>query len=265
MIERVSTWEDTYRIGDFEVKRLRTLSYNIHKGFSIGNQDYVLDLIKKSIQHFHVDLVLLQEVVGEHEKHFNQAISPISESQFEFLADGVWSHFAYGKNAVYDQGHHGNAILSLHPILESQNLNLSTNRWESRGLLHATLDMTLDKKIHAMSLHLDLFERGRQLQIQKACEYINQNTQADDIVILGGDFNDWGKKASHKIKSETSLEEAFFQLHGTYAKTFPSLIPILSLDRIYTRNLTPVNAQCLRGPLWKKLSDHLPILAEFEY
>ena len=241
--------------------RLRVLSYNIHKGFSLGKQKYILDLIKESIQQFHVDLVLLQEVVGKYGKIMPQ----ISESQFEFLADGVWSHFAYGKNAVYDQGHHGNAILSLHPITKSFNLNLSTNRWESRGLLHAVLGLPLKRKIHVMSLHLDLFERGRQLQIQKACEYINQNTNPDDIVIFGGDFNDWGKKASHKIKSETDMEETFFKLHGFYARTFPSFLPLLSLDRIYTKNLKPIEAQCLHGPIWKKLSDHLAILAEFEY
>lgn len=242
------------------MNRLRILSYNIHKGFSLGNQKYILDLIKESIQQFHVDLVLLQEVVGKNEKMTPQ----ISESQFEFLADGVWSHFAYGKNAVYDQGHHGNAILSLHPITQSFNLNLSTNRWESRGLLHAVLDVLPEKKIHVISLHLDLFERGRQLQIQKACEYINNNTEPDDIVIFGGDFNDWGKKASYKIESETGMEEAFFKLHGSYARTFPSFMPLLSLDRIYTKNLKPIKAECLRGPLWKKLSDHLAILTEFE-
>lgn len=247
------------------MERLRILSYNIHKGFSLGNQKYVLDLIKKSLQQYRVDLVLLQEVVGEHEKHFNKTIPTLSESQFEFLADGVWSYFAYGKNAVYDQGHHGNAILSLHPISKSHNLNLSTNRWESRGLLHAILDVALDKKIHIMSLHLDLFEHGRQLQIQKVCEYINNNTHSDDIVILGGDFNDWGKKVSREIKSETSLEEVFLQIHGSYARTFPSFMPLLSLDRIYTKNLKPIEAHCLRGPIWRKLSDHLPILTEFEY
>ena len=54
------------------MKTLRVLSYNIHKGFAIGNKTYVLDLIRQSIQKFQADLVLLQEVVGEHEKHFNK-------------------------------------------------------------------------------------------------------------------------------------------------------------------------------------------------
>lgn len=246
------------------MKNLRVLSYNIHKGFSLGNRTYVLDLIRKSIQQFKADLVLLQEVVGEHEKHFNKVTNMPSASQFEFLADGAWSHFAYGKNAVYDEGHHGNAILSLYPIKKWHNLDLSTNRWESRGLLHAILDTPSPKKVHVMSLHLDLLERGRQLQIQKVCEYINKHTKPEDIIILGGDFNDWAEKASHRIKSETGMQEAFSTLHGGYARSFPSFLPLLPLDRVYSKNAKPITAKCLDGPTWKKLSDHLALFTEFE-
>ena len=243
---------------------LRVLSYNIHKGFSIGNRTYVLDLIKESIQQFQADLVLLQEVVGENEKHFHKVTNVPSASQFEFLADGAWSHFAYGKNAVYDEGHHGNAILSHYPIKKWHNLDLSTNRWESRGLLHAVLETPSKKSVHVMSLHLDLLERGRQQQIQKVCQYINQHTKPEDIVILGGDFNDWAEKASNRLKDEAGLEEAFCQLHGYHAKSFPSFLPMLPLDRVYSRNLKPITAQCMKGPIWKKLSDHLALFAEFE-
>jgi len=36
--------------------------------------------------------------------------------QHEFLAHESWLHHAYGKNSVYDSGHHGNAILSRYPF-----------------------------------------------------------------------------------------------------------------------------------------------------
>jgi endonuclease/exonuclease/phosphatase family metal-dependent hydrolase len=211
-----------------------------------------------------VDLVLLQEVVGEHDKLKSQVESAPSSSQFEYLADGVWSHFAYGKNAVYDEGHHGNAILSHYPIRFWNNLDLSTNRWESRGLLHAEIETPFEKKIHVMSLHLDLFERGRQIQIKKVCEYIREKTKKDDVIILGGDFNDWSERVSSRLEAEVELREAFFSLHGYHAKSFPSFYPLLALDRVYFRHLTPVGAQCLRGPIWKKLSDHLALFTEFE-
>jgi endonuclease/exonuclease/phosphatase family metal-dependent hydrolase len=221
-------------------------------------------LIRESIQQFKADLVLLQEVVGEHEKHRNKITNEPSASQFEFLADGAWEHFAYGKNAVYDEGHHGNAILSLYPIKKWHNLDLSTNRWESRGLLHAQLETPFKKKIHVMSLHLDLLEKGRQKQIQKVCEYINKHTKPNDVVILGGDFNDWAEKASQRLVQEAGMSEAFWQLHGYHAKSFPSFMPLLPLDRVYCRNVKPITAQCLKGPVWKKLSDHLALFTEFE-
>jgi endonuclease/exonuclease/phosphatase family metal-dependent hydrolase len=246
------------------MKTIRVLSYNIHKGFSLWNRYYVLELIRNSIQQFKVDLVLLQEVVGENEKHRDQVKNAPSTSQFEYLADGAWSHYAYGKNAVYDEGHHGNAILSHYPIKQWSNLDLSTNRWESRGLLHAVIDGPSKRRLHVMSLHLDLFEKGRQLQVAKVCEYINRETQPEDIIILGGDFNDWTENASEKLKEQAGMEEAFCTLHGYHAKSFPSFFPLLPLDRVYARNLKPVSAQCLSGRTWKRLSDHLALFTEFE-
>ncbi len=246
------------------MKSLRVLSYNIHKGFSIGNRNYVLDSIKKSIQQYQADLVLLQEVIGEHEKHLNQPLHKPSESQFEFLADGAWSHYTYGKNAVYDKGHHGNAILSQYPIKKWYNLDLSTNRWESRGLLHAEIETPYHQKIHVMSLHLNLLENGRQQQIKKVCQYINAHTEPHDIIILGGDFNDWTEKVGESLKMDAGLEEAFWSIHGYHARSFPSFFPVLPLDRVYSRNLKPVTAECLQGTLWSRLSDHLALFTEFE-
>lgn len=37
----------------------------------------------------------------------------------------MWPQFAYGRNAVYPEGHHGNAVLSKHPILAHRNLDVS--------------------------------------------------------------------------------------------------------------------------------------------
>jgi endonuclease/exonuclease/phosphatase family metal-dependent hydrolase len=45
----------------------------------------------------------------------------------------------YGLNAAYEHGHHGNAVLTRHPIIEWCNRDLSVNRFESRGLLHCML------------------------------------------------------------------------------------------------------------------------------
>jgi endonuclease/exonuclease/phosphatase family metal-dependent hydrolase len=118
--------------------------------------------------------------------------------------------------------------------------------------------------IHVMSLHLDLLEKGRRLQVAKVCDYIKSATRPQDIIILGGDFNDWTENASRKLKAEIDLDEAHYRLHGRHAKSFPSFFPLLPLDRIYARHLQPTTAICLSGPTWGALSDHLALLTEFE-
>src|SRR5687767_3184071 len=114
----------------------RVLSYNIHKGFSMDRR-LVLSAIKEAIQSTKAEIVFLQEVIGEHSKHAKRVSDWPEDSHFEFLADSIWEHFAYGKNAVYTEGHHGNAILSRRPITFWENIDISNNRLERRGLLHA--------------------------------------------------------------------------------------------------------------------------------
>jgi endonuclease/exonuclease/phosphatase family metal-dependent hydrolase len=48
------------------------------------------------------------------------------------------------------------------------------------------------------------------------------------------------------------------------ARTFPAMLPWFRLDRIYVRGFKVDNAQVMHGPLWAKLSDHAPIVAELQ-
>ncbi|WP_413894647.1 endonuclease/exonuclease/phosphatase family protein [Pantoea ananatis] len=64
-----------------------------------------------------------------------------AQSQYEFLADTLWPQFAYGRNAVYPHGHHGNALLSRFPIASFVNRDVSIAGHEHRGLLHAVLEI----------------------------------------------------------------------------------------------------------------------------
>ena len=75
---------------------IKILTYNIHKGFSVGNRRFVLHEIKDALRRVNADVVFLQEIQGAHEKKQNDVNNWPSESQFEFLADQVWYHHAYG-------------------------------------------------------------------------------------------------------------------------------------------------------------------------
>ncbi|MBS1984868.1 MAG: endonuclease/exonuclease/phosphatase family protein [Bdellovibrionales bacterium] len=244
---------------------LRVLSYNIHKGFRAGNRAFILPDIRAHIRETGAQLVFLQEVLGEHSGHRERVDGYPTESQFEFLADSVWPHFAYGKNAVYSEGHHGNALLSQYPIRSWRNINLSTNRFEQRGLLHAIVDVPgAESVVHAFSLHLNLLDGGRQVQIRKVMDYIRQHVPAGERIVLGGDFNDWREKISDILDQEAGIAEVHRSLHGHHAVSFPSFWPLLRLDRIYYRGLTPRSARCLGGGTWSRLSDHLALQADFE-
>ena len=117
---------------------LHIATYNIHKGFSHFKRRMVVHQLRDSLRALNADIIFLQEVVGHHKGHAAR-FENWPGAQHEFLADSVWADFAYGKNAVYDEGHHGNAILSRYPITRWDNVDVSAHRFESRGMLHCEI------------------------------------------------------------------------------------------------------------------------------
>ncbi len=244
---------------------IKVLTYNIHKGFDRYNRDFVLHKIKNHLKNAEVDVVLLQEIQGRHLHHENQITSWPDVSQFEYLADSIWPHFAYGKNAIYRKGHHGNAILSKFVIAEWSNLNLSRFRRASRSLLHGKVELPdAMGPLHLLCVHLDLIGFERKRQIHELKRYIESNINNNDPIILGGDFNDWHGGLGRSVESQLGLQEAFRQLNGKYAKTFPSHWPMLRMDRIYFRGVNLLDSYCMGRHPWSELSDHLPLYARFD-
>src|SRR5215216_2408724 len=126
--------------------KIRVATYNIHKGVSsIRSTPRVLAL-KKAIAQFDADVVFLQEVQGRHDRYsdkFGQESRGHSHwpesAQHEFFA-GESQHAAYGMNAVYDHGHHGNALLSSYRIENSKNHDVSDHAYEQRGILYCVIE-----------------------------------------------------------------------------------------------------------------------------
>lgn len=243
--------------------KLRLLTYNIHKGFSPANRNFILSQIKESIRETHATLVCLQEVIGTHDGHAKNVEGWPEMSQLEYLADQTWKHYAYGKNAVYTEGHHGNAVLSKYPITFWENEDASVNKLEQRGFLHAVIQVPEIGSVHVISLHLNLFESDRLTQLKQLCARVRRMVPENEPLLIAGDFNDWRKKAGPILDEELGLKEAFVETKGHHARTFPSVFPVVALDRIYFRGLQCKNAGVIFSPLFGKLSDHLPLIAEF--
>lgn len=224
----------------------------------------MLERMRQVLEIVDADLVFLQEVLGAHSGHAQKVAKWPEASQFEYLADRLWPHFAYGQNAVYSAGHHGNAILSKHGFTFFENIDISTHKFERRGLLHAAVKMPgATCELHLICLHLDLTEFGRRKQIFELCDRVNSHVPASAPLIVAGDFNDWRHQTGRLLEERLELTEAHKALHGTYARSFPSLFPLLRLDRIYCRHLQPVASDALTGKPWSELSDHTPLFAEF--
>lgn len=246
--------------------RLKILSYNIHKGFTADNSTYVLVQMRDILRHVHPDIVFLQEVLGDHKKHRKEIAGWPECSQFEFLADQVWPHYAYGKNAVYSSGHHGNAILSKFPFTEWKNLDISSNRIESRGILHGVIALPgLQKPLHVFCLHLNWLPGGRNKQVRILCSRIEEKVPEGSPIIIGGDFNDWYGRITRNLMQSIQTQEIFKSSTGRHARTYPSRKPVLPLDRIYCRGVQVVSVKLLGGEPWQSLSDHLAIYCEVLY
>lgn len=242
--------------------KLKVLSYNIHKGYDWKMQNYFLQDMKQLIQSSEADIVFLQEVVGEN-LHYRR--KGLVDSQFEFLADSIWKHYSYAQNALYDHGHHGNLILSRYPIESWENINLSTNTLERRGLLVCKIRISAEIYVYAACVHLNLLHSGRMRQYQMIKDKISSLNLSDQPpVIIAGDFNDWNKKAHHVFEEELGMTETYKRHHGHLAKTFPAQYPMLSLDRIYVKNLQVREAKVINPLGLYHLSDHLPLFCDLE-
>ncbi len=240
---------------------LKIASYNIHKGMSPLNQNFVLHGVRHALKALDPDIVFLQEVQGLHHDLAKKIHTWPLDAQHEYLAgDALFS--AYGSNAHYLLGHHGNALLSRFPILHRSNHDLTLHRFEQRGLLYCQLDLPRwAQPLHAFCVHLNLRASDRRKQLQLMIRAIAEQVPEDAPLVLAGDFNDWRGEVSQVLQSELGMDEVFQSLHGAHARSFPARMPFFSLDRIYTRGFSIESAEVLHGAPWRSLSDHAPLLA----
>lgn len=241
---------------------LRLLTINMHKGFGILNRGFVLHELRDAVRATGAEVVFLQEVVGMHRRHAARHPKWPNQPQYEFLADSMWPQFAYGRNAVYPDGDHGNALLSKYPIVSYSNVDISVGAHERRGLLHCMLSLPgTGKRVHAICVHLGLHESQRRQQVTQLLLHIESAIPAEAPVIVAGDFNDWRERIGSRMH-EAGLRDVFEARGGRSAKTFPGRWPLLRLDRIYARGVSIDAASVLDMHPWPHLSDHIPLFAQ---
>lgn len=229
--------------------RFKILTFNIHKGLNFTRTKSVLRGVRDFLLETNADIVFLQEVQGVHGQL----------SQTEYLAKEGWPYFFYGINRSNARGQYGNAILSKYPLGTTHNMDISATRFSHRGLLQTSTHMA-DTKMNLLCTHFGLFKHERMQQFKLINNFVTQKIPPTEPMILAGDFNDWRLHSKHLLAESLNLVEVFHEMHGKHAKTYPAKMPLLRVDRIYYRGLTPVHCEILKT---KALSDHAPLLAEF--
>ena len=239
------------------IDTLNIATYNIHKGFSFFKRRMVIHELRDHLRTLNADLVFLQEVQGLHAYHARRFKNWPVQPQCEFLADSIWTDFAYGKNAVYDGGHHGNAILSRFPIVRWDNEDISEHRFENRGMLHCEIAIPAwSGVVHCVCIHLGLTAQHRSRQMRALQLRIERLVPHEAPLIIAGDFNDWAHHAKRDLAKSLGLQEVFEHMHGHPARSFPAALPVLRLDRIYVRGFEVKQARVHHGHPWARISDH---------
>ena len=282
------------------ISGLRVATYNIHKGVSGVGPRKRLEIhnLGLAIEALDADMVFLQEVrLFNHQEARRFARAPQgwpNGGQADYLAPEGYE-VAYRTNAVTRQGEHGNALLSRWPLGDVGHRDVSDHRFEQRGLLHVPVSWN-GVRVHAVVVHLGLVHASRVRQVQRMQQYIQSTVPEDELLVVAGDFNDWGEKLDGPM-ADLGLTRAFTPPQGAQSwpgnplesqsanqaasqqskratqtlvrarlqqATFPSLAPVFALDRFYLRGLACTATMVPRGLTWARMSDHLPLVAELQ-
>ena len=239
---------------------LRVATYNIHKGVQGVWPARRLEIhnLGHAVEQLDADIVCLQEVRLMHRRQEKKSSHRPSQPQAHYLAPEGYAS-VYRTNAVTRHGEHGNAMLSRWPVLSHQHQDISDHRFEQRGLLHTEVQV-VDRRVHVIVVHLGLVPASRVRQLAQLLAFVDRAIPAQAPVLVAGDFNDWGTGLGRRMAGA-----GFSEWREQPTPTYPSRLPLNQLDHVYARGLTPLHAMAPSGRIWQRMSDHLPLVAEFSW
>jgi endonuclease/exonuclease/phosphatase family metal-dependent hydrolase len=238
---------------------LRVATYNIHKGVQGVGPVRRLEIhnIGHAVEQLDADIVCLQEVRKLHRREERYFTRWPELPQAEFLAPEGYEA-VYKTNATTRHGEHGNALLSRWPIVSHGHEDMSDHRFEQRGLLHVKVQVE-KKAVNVIVLHLGLIAGSRLRQVEQLGRYLEREIPKREPLIVAGDLNDWGSKLRPAMNA-LGLKDFL----GERLATYPARLPLAQLDYVYARGLKPVGVEIPKGRIWWRMSDHLPLIAEFK-
>ena len=220
---------------------VRLMTWNIH-GAVGRNPRFDLARVVELILRHAPDIVALQEIDSRRRPGGNP---------FDILQQALGNHGVGAKTITTADGDYGQALFSRWPLQASEVADISYQEREPRRAIRADIQTPAGPlRVIATHLGLSLGERKSQ-----AAALLNLMGDSAATTVMLGDFNDWLWAGSVRKVLARALPGR------TRHRTFPSICPLLYLDRIYCR---PREA-LVRGYTDRSaraISDHLPVIAD---
>jgi endonuclease/exonuclease/phosphatase family metal-dependent hydrolase len=225
--------------------RLRVATYNVHSGVGIDRR-FRPQRIAEVIGELDPDVIALQEV-----------LSPVREFDVHaLLREATGFHLAAMATMQLAGGTFGNALLSRWRILDAVEHGLTVADREPRAAIDATIGLDAGK-LRVIATHLGLRSAERREQLSRLVAILER--RRDVPTLLLGDFN------ATRAKSRELRAHAEQFGKSSVLATFPSIAPVLPLDRIFAlHGAEIVDVGVHRSRRARIASDHLPLVATIE-
>lgn len=235
----------------------RIATYNTHKarGFDLR---IVPERVVAVARELEADILCFQEVINA--PHGRENLDQAGELERAFPG----YHCAFGVTRTYRGGTYGNLTLSRFPIRSQRHHDLSREGREPRGVFQTEIEVMPDQLVQVFNVHLGTGHMERRYQARKLMnsELLCQKGLRGPRLVLG-DFNEWTHGLTTRLLRE-EFQTLKPQHMGRYPRTFPGMLPLLSLDHCYYE--PPLHL--VETKLWRSrkalfASDHLPLIADF--
>jgi endonuclease/exonuclease/phosphatase family metal-dependent hydrolase len=128
--------------------------------------------------------------------------------------------------------------------------------------LHSIIEVPgLALPLHCVCVHLSLFGRSRRLQLDALAKRIEALAPPGSPLIIAGDFNDWRNKAHDELAERLGMIGVFGGHQSHPPRSFPAVLPMFRLDRIYVRGFRVQAAVVHSGRAWSRITDHAALSA----
>lgn len=237
--------------------QFRIASYNTHKCRGIHGP-ISPERVIRVIGELDADILCLQEIVdaaGGTGK-FDQA-RQISEAFPEL-------NVAFGETRPLHGGRYGNMLMTRFPIVEARTHDITKSMREERGVLQCAIEVGAGARVNVFNVHLGTgyMERRRQIEVLIGPEILSQEKLNGPRIVIG-DFNEWTRGLTTRLLQQSFQSDRPIRNRRS-ARTYPGVLPILSLDHCYYE--APLEMESTE--IWRSrramiASDHLPLVADF--